>query len=73
MDCPTCATPMHLLLTVDSSEWDGGSGSWTPVEDRGLPPHLYATPTGVIVGRSGELNIFACPTDPAHPHRWAIQ
>lgn len=23
-------TPMHLLLTIDSPEWDGGSGSWKP-------------------------------------------
>ncbi|MEU4091811.1 hypothetical protein [Streptomyces sp. NPDC026673] len=73
MDCPTCTTPMHLLLTVDSSEWDGGSGSWTPLEERGLPPHPHAAPTEVTVGRWGELNIFACPGNPAHPHRWSVQ
>ncbi|WP_436850218.1 hypothetical protein [Streptomyces monashensis] len=39
MDCQTCRTPMHLLLTTDSSEWDGGSGSWRPLEDRYLPAH----------------------------------
>ncbi|MET7289911.1 hypothetical protein [Streptomyces sp. NPDC005573] len=73
MDCPTCSAPMHLLLTVDSSEWDGGSGSWRPLEEQGLPPHPFATPTEVTVGRWGELNIFACPEEPAHPHRWSIQ
>ncbi|MFG2820952.1 hypothetical protein ACGFX4_16185 [Kitasatospora sp. NPDC048365] len=73
MDCQTCRTPMHLLLTIDSSEWDGGSGSWKPLEDQDLPTHRYATPTEVTVGRSGELNVFACPTDPDHPHRWSIQ
>ncbi|MFE0464165.1 hypothetical protein ACFW1A_33420 [Kitasatospora sp. NPDC058965] len=73
VDCPTCATPMHLLLTIDSSEWDGGSGSWTPLEEQGLPPHPYAGPTKVTVGRGGELNVFACSADPAHPHRWSIQ
>ncbi|MEV7323949.1 hypothetical protein [Streptomyces sp. NPDC093970] len=73
MDCPACATPMHLLLTVDSTEWDGGSGSWTPLEDRDLPAHQYARPTEVTVGRWGELNVFACPEDPGHPHRWSIQ
>lgn len=73
MDCPTCATPMELLLTIDSSEWDGGTGSWKPVEERNLAPHPFATPTEVIVGRAGELNLFTCPTDPEHPHRWSIQ
>ncbi|MFE7778521.1 hypothetical protein ACFU5O_32510 [Streptomyces sp. NPDC057445] len=73
MDCRACASPMHLLLTIDSSEWDGGSGSWIPFEDRELPTYRYATPTKVIVGRAGELNIFACPADAAHPHRWNIQ
>lgn len=73
MNCLTCATPMRLLLTIDSSEWDGGSGSWKPLEDQDLPPHPSATPTEVTVGRWGELNIFACPEEPNHPHRWSIQ
>lgn len=73
MECLTCTTPMHLLLTIDSSEWDGGSGSWKPLEDQNLPTHRYASPTQVIVGRWGELNVFACPDDPEHPHRWSIQ
>ncbi|MEU9112842.1 hypothetical protein AB0D04_13905 [Streptomyces sp. NPDC048483] len=74
MDCRTCATPMELLLTIDSSEWDGGSGSWMPQEeDPKAPTCESATPTEVIVGRAGELNIFACPANPAHPHRWSIQ
>lgn len=71
-DCRTCATPMDLLLTVDSSEWDGGRHSWIPLEDAS-PPRPSATPTEVTVGRWGELNIFACPADPGHPHRWSIQ
>ncbi|MGW0961320.1 hypothetical protein ACWD4K_20325 [Streptomyces gelaticus] len=73
MDCPACATPMRLLLTIDSSEWDGGSGSWKPLEEGDLPAFLSARPTEVVVGRAGELNVFACPTDPGHPHRWSIQ
>ncbi|MER7969277.1 hypothetical protein ABTX35_09835 [Streptomyces sp. NPDC096080] len=73
MDCPACAAPMRLLLTVDSTEWDGGSASWRPLEDRDRPTHRWATPTGVTVGRSGELNVFTCPADPGHPHRWSIQ
>ncbi|MEV0523319.1 hypothetical protein AB0I66_07830 [Streptomyces sp. NPDC050439] len=73
MDCLTCTTPMRLLLTVASSEWDGGSGSWKPTEEADLPPHPFGTPTKVIVGRAGQLNVFACPADPGHPHRWSIQ
>lgn len=73
MDCPTCRTPMHLLLTIDSSEWDGGSSSWGPLEEQHRPTHRSAVPTEVTVGRFGELNVFACLTDPDHPHRWSIQ
>ncbi|WP_333771470.1 hypothetical protein [Streptomyces sp. IBSBF 2435] len=75
MDCVACSAPEEVLLTIDSSEWDGGSGSWKPTEDR--KPHPYpfsfATPTRIRVGRDGELNGSACPADPAHPHRWSLQ
>jgi hypothetical protein len=75
MDCHACATPMRLLLTIDSSEWDGGSGSWTPLEDRESRPYpfAYATPTKVSMGRDGELTVFTCPADPEHPHRWNLR
>ncbi|POG44400.1 hypothetical protein BV881_26740 [Streptomyces sp. ZL-24] len=73
MNCRTCSAPMRLLLTVDSSEWDGGSGSWKPQEEGDVPPFPAARPTEVTVGRSGELNVFACPEEPGHPHRWCVQ
>ncbi|MFI6063020.1 hypothetical protein [Streptomyces sp. NPDC051286] len=73
MNCQACAAPMDLLLTIDSREWDGGSGSWKPLEEQDLPTHRFATPTKVTVGRWGQLNVFACPANPSHPHRWSIQ
>ncbi|ALO10660.1 hypothetical protein AQF52_5066 [Streptomyces venezuelae] len=73
MDCAACATPMRLLLTVGTSEWGGGYESWTPIEDRGLRPYPHAVPTGVVVGNHGRLNVFGCPSDPAHPPRWSVQ
>ncbi|WP_078489747.1 hypothetical protein [Streptomyces bikiniensis] len=73
MDCAVRATPLRLLLTVDTSEWNAGSPSWTPVEDRGLRPAPHAAPTGVVVGNHGELDVFGCPADPGRPTRWSVQ
>ncbi|MFI9610962.1 hypothetical protein ACIHCM_04570 [Streptomyces sp. NPDC052023] len=74
MNCEDCAAPMVLLLTIDSIEWDGGSGSWMPAEERDVADHLREPrPTQLTIGRDGLLNIFACPTEPGHPHRWSIQ
>lgn len=74
MDCGSCATPMELLLTVDSTEWDGGSGSWKPLEDQGLPDHGFPeAPTQVEAARGGQLNIFHCPQDAQHTPRWSYQ
>ncbi|TQE32177.1 hypothetical protein Sipo8835_21180 [Streptomyces ipomoeae] len=76
MNCADCATPMELLLAIDSYEWDGRESSWTPMEDRGvtLPMRDVKTPTQVMVGRTGTGYVFICPTDPvAHPHRISVQ
>ncbi|MFF9984702.1 hypothetical protein [Streptomyces erythrochromogenes] len=74
MNCEACAAPMVLLLTIDGSEWDGGSGSWTPTEEQDVAEHLREPrPTQLTIGRDGLLNIFACPTEPGHPHRWILQ
>lgn len=61
---------MRLRLTIDNSEAEGGSRSWKPLEDQDLP---YRVPPEVTVGRFGELNVFACPTEPDHPYHWGIQ
>lgn len=63
MDCLTCTTPMRLLMTIDSSEWDGGSGSWKPLEDQTQPAHRCATPTEVTVAC-----VFDTRPAPRRPH-----
>ncbi|WP_405632895.1 hypothetical protein OG933_43160 [Streptomyces sp. NBC_00016] len=74
MNCEACAAPMALLLTIDSNEWDGAHGSWMPTEEWDVPAQLRdRCPTKLTVGRDGLLNVFACPTEPGHPHRWSIQ
>ncbi|MGW0394069.1 hypothetical protein ACWDYJ_24940 [Streptomyces sp. NPDC003042] len=67
VDCRVCGRAMELFLTVDSREWRADSRSWIPLEDG------PDTPTGVVVGNHGKLNIFACPEDPAHPHEFSVQ
>ncbi|MFD6229204.1 hypothetical protein ACFWFZ_20380 [Streptomyces sp. NPDC060232] len=69
-DCPGCGAGMRLLLTVDSYEWRADSESWRPPATSGADGNR---PTGVAVGNFGKLNVFACPHDPAHPHRFSVQ
>ncbi|MFD3485853.1 hypothetical protein [Streptomyces sp. NPDC058665] len=70
----TCGEPLELLLTIDSSEWDGGTRSWVPVEDQGIVDDPEANrPTQITVGRSGILMFFVCPADHSHPHRLIVQ
>ncbi|MEU8682333.1 hypothetical protein [Streptomyces sp. NPDC048611] len=68
-----CGASMDLLLSFDSSEWDGGSKSWRPLEDSQANAVGACTPTGLTPGRCGELRIFICPVDPTHPHLLDIQ
>lgn len=73
VDCH-CGQPMELLFTIDSKEWDGGSRSWIPLEDRESADSMDANiPTQVTVGRWGSLRIFTCPANPAHPHQLSEQ
>ncbi|MFF4250941.1 hypothetical protein ACFY1L_07025 [Streptomyces sp. NPDC001663] len=68
-----CGQPMELLLTIDSREWDRGTRSWVPVEDRAVADTEANTPTQVVVGRGGRLMVFVCPSDWSHPHRTVLQ
>ncbi|MEU5217429.1 hypothetical protein AB0G79_14680 [Streptomyces sp. NPDC020807] len=48
---------MRLLLTIDSSEWDGGSRSWKRLEDRNLSyPYARPTDVGTVLSHPGREN-----------------
>ncbi|GGJ16359.1 hypothetical protein [Streptomyces brasiliensis] len=71
--CGQCGGPVEALLTVDSSEWDGATGSWRPLEDgedaekpAGHPYRTAHAPTMVTVGRGYTLQFYYCVGDPAH-------
>ncbi|GGZ63073.1 hypothetical protein GCM10010387_65580 [Streptomyces inusitatus] len=69
----SCGTAMRPLLTIHDREWDNGTLSWVPLEDRDTAHTPGANvPTGVYLGR-GLMQIFTCPTDPTHPHRLNFQ
>ncbi|MGW3711152.1 hypothetical protein ACWDN6_13490 [Streptomyces albogriseolus] len=68
-----CGRRMDLLLTIDSREWDRGTRSWVPLEDRHVADTDANTPTRVVVGRGGRLMIFVCSQDWSHPHRLVLQ
>ncbi|MFH8618648.1 hypothetical protein ACH4E8_26790 [Streptomyces sp. NPDC017979] len=71
--CSSCGTPMRLLLTATDREWDAGSQSWVPVEDRELVRVKGANaPTGVSPAR-GTMSVFTCTTDPRHLHETVFQ
>ncbi|MEU6720175.1 hypothetical protein ABZ897_52705 [Nonomuraea sp. NPDC046802] len=73
MLCATCGTECRPLLTIGSGEWDGGSGSWIPLEDR-VPPagpiglREPSNPPMVSVGRGYNMQIYICPESFDHPH-----
>ncbi|MEU6785585.1 hypothetical protein ABZ912_40890 [Nonomuraea angiospora] len=73
MNCPTCDTGLMPLLTISSSEWDGGSGSWIPLEDRVFPVGPVglrepSDPPMVSIGRGYNMQIYICPVSFDHPH-----
>ncbi|MFF4232881.1 hypothetical protein [Streptomyces sp. NPDC001820] len=69
----SCGAAMRPLLTVHDREWDNGTLSWVPLEDRDSVHIMGANvPTGVYLGR-GLMRVFTCHEDPAHPHRLSFQ
>ncbi|MER7492885.1 hypothetical protein ABT033_09675 [Streptomyces pharetrae] len=65
--CSECGAELTPLLTADHREWDPGTTSWIPEEDRrDLAVPGAGVPTGVSPGR-GRLTVAVCPRDGNHP------
>lgn len=70
MSCAECGGELRPLLTIDGSEWDGGTGSWRPVEDADTDA---AHDTHLTIGRGYCLQLYVCATSYDHPHRQNMQ
>ncbi len=76
MECAECGADVRPLLTMEGSEWDGGSESWRPVEDHDVPHTPYpnpADPTMIEIGRGYNLQIYTCTSSYAHRHLQNMQ
>jgi hypothetical protein len=76
MSCAECGSGIRPLLTIDDSEWDGGSGSWRPVEDASYTGVHFLGPanaTQLAIGRSGSLQLYVCAASYNHPHVQNLQ
>ncbi|MEV8555476.1 hypothetical protein AB0478_03190 [Streptomyces sp. NPDC051917] len=70
MACAECGAGVRPLLTVDGTEWDGGSGSWRPVEDAGYTGYHSLGPacdTEITIGRGYTLQVYVCEASYDHP------
>ncbi|WP_327151316.1 hypothetical protein [Nocardia sp. NBC_01329] len=66
--CIDCGAAMTPLLTIDSCEWDGSTGSWIPYEDQALGDARVANPAKVTISRGYGLQLYVCSKVPAHSH-----
>ncbi|CAM5299686.1 hypothetical protein SROCM77S_06040 [Streptomyces rochei] len=75
--CGECGGRLEALLTVDSSEWDGNSGSWRPAETVsklvGDPYRSLRNPTMMTIGRGYTLQVYSCVSTPSHLPRTIMQ
>jgi hypothetical protein len=76
--CSECGADAVPLLTIASTEWDGGTESWIPEEERANPtPTLPGQPpanfTMLVIAGGYRLQLHTCPTSPDHPHIELIQ
>ncbi|MDN0193711.1 hypothetical protein [Streptomyces sp. S.PNR 29] len=76
MACPECGSAVRPLLTIDGAEWDGGSGSWRPVEDADHDGHHSDGPacaTCLNIGRGYCMQLYVCTVSYDHPHLQNMQ
>ncbi|MFE2146324.1 hypothetical protein ACFXA3_32125 [Streptomyces sp. NPDC059456] len=77
--CQECGTEADPLLTIATTEWNGGSGeSWSPEEEPANPtPLIPGTPpanfTMIDIAGGYDLQLHVCPASPNHPHIELIQ
>lgn len=75
--CPVCGTRMTPLLTIASVEWDDSTRSWVPYEDQERAASAAdpdsRQPTMVQIGDNDDLQLYACPASPDHPHTELVQ
>jgi hypothetical protein len=76
--CPECGAEALPLLTIATTEWNHGTESWTPEEERTNPtPLLPGTPpanfTMINIASGYALQLHACSASPDHPHIELIQ
>ncbi|WP_433201589.1 hypothetical protein ACQP00_30795 [Dactylosporangium sp. CS-047395] len=70
MDCSACGTPMTLLFTAATHEWEGGDGTWRPLEE---PAAASSGPTDVVIDRGYAVYVFRCPASFDHPPATTMQ
>ncbi|MFI9206059.1 hypothetical protein [Streptomyces sp. NPDC053048] len=76
--CPACDTEMSPLLTIASTEWNDSTRSWITYEEQthATPSTANvhpATPAEVEIAGGYDLQLYACPASPDHPHTDLIQ
>ncbi|MEU5116663.1 hypothetical protein AB0G64_34825 [Streptomyces longwoodensis] len=76
--CTECGAEAVPLLTIASTEWDGGTESWIPEEEQADPtPTLPGQPpanfTMLVIASGYGLQLHMCPNSPDHPHIELIQ
>ncbi|WP_432135258.1 hypothetical protein [Streptomyces sp. bgisy154] len=75
--CRVCDSAMDPLLTIATTEWNAGTGSWAPEGDQARDPLPPGTPpanyTFIVLAQGYDLQLHVCPASSDHPHLELIQ